>query len=151
MFQTAAYLAELLEAMLTLGLYRGLTMFGQSELSYEYPGTVSAVNTPLGIEDKPAHTAAGHVTQLLRVGVGHSSRTRRTEVIVRRIWCTRQVWGINVIVKTTADVHLDLVVYDQVRLWSKYANEPRAGKLWFTHSTSATRTAALFLEVVNID
>ncbi|KAH9922897.1 N-acetylhexosaminidase [Fomitopsis serialis] len=49
--------AAIITATSTLGLYRGLTTFGQ--LWYEYDGTIYAFNTPVEIEDKPAYSYRG--------------------------------------------------------------------------------------------
>ncbi|PCH40388.1 glycoside hydrolase family 20 protein [Wolfiporia cocos MD-104 SS10] len=49
--------AATITASSTLGLFRGLTTFGQ--LWYEYEGTVYAVNTPVEIEDSPAYPYRG--------------------------------------------------------------------------------------------
>ncbi|KAI0927724.1 hypothetical protein AcV5_008183 [Taiwanofungus camphoratus] len=49
--------AATITATSTLGLFRGLTTFGQ--LWYEYDGTIYAVNTPVTIEDYPAYPYRG--------------------------------------------------------------------------------------------
>ncbi|KZT13148.1 glycoside hydrolase family 20 protein [Laetiporus sulphureus 93-53] len=49
--------AATITASLTLGLFRGLTTFGQ--LWYEYDGTIYALNAPLQIEDSPAYPYRG--------------------------------------------------------------------------------------------
>ncbi|KAI0927731.1 hypothetical protein AcV5_008188 [Taiwanofungus camphoratus] len=49
--------AATITATSTLGLFRGLTTFGQ--LWYKYDGTIYAINTPVTIEDSPAYPYRG--------------------------------------------------------------------------------------------
>lgn len=49
--------AASITATSTLGLFRGLTTFGQ--LWYEYDDTIYAINTPLDVEDSPAYPYRG--------------------------------------------------------------------------------------------
>ncbi|KZT12170.1 glycoside hydrolase family 20 protein [Laetiporus sulphureus 93-53] len=63
----------------TLGLFRGLTTFGQ--LWYEYDGTIYAMNTPLQIEDSPAYPYRGLLLDTARNYFGVSDILRTLDAM----------------------------------------------------------------------
>ncbi|OBZ71293.1 Beta-hexosaminidase 2 [Grifola frondosa] len=152
--------AATLTANSTLGLFRGLTTFGQ--LWYEYESTTYALNTPLSIQDSPAYPYRGLMLDTARNFFPVADIKRTLDAMS---WVKINQFHWHVVDSQSFALQIpgftDLAAkgaYSSSMVYSpsdvqgivSYAGEPPAGQLRFADATVTSYVADLFTAITKL-